>query len=273
MPISKSERYINSIVKSFFVDTADHNYILARWSFLHHLHRDFYWNSLHCLEKYLKASLVLNGISVSNQSHAIHEMFQIFFEYSKDIIPSIIIPPFRIDKNSDWTTETMADFISRIEKYGDPNNRYAYFSYFQNWDNLIKLDGVVFVCRRLCVNLDKDISGEDWAQYPNYRAWLKLEPTFQPLGAFPGMPQTNNETRAEELEEALFRLNFAFIKDEKYLCGNLQGFKEENSWLTIIYSIPPDNDRTEVLRWLVANIKFDRRTKAEINKMISECPP
>lgn len=167
----------------------------------------------------------------------------------------------------------MAGFISRIKKYGDPNNRYAYFSYFQNWDNLIKLDAVVFVCRRLCVNLDKDISGEDWAQYPNYRAWLKSEPTFQPLGAFPGMPQTNNETRAVEVEEALFRLNFAFIKDEKYLRGNLQGFKAENSWITILDSIPPDNDRTEVLRWLVANIKFDRKTKAEINKMISECAP
>ena len=67
--------------------------------------------------------------------------------------------------------------------------------------------------------------------------------------------------------------NFAFIKDKKYLCGNFQGFKAENSWLTILDSIPPDNDRTEALRWLVANIKFDRKTKAEINKMISECAP
>ena len=50
----------HSIVDAFFIRTADNNYINARWCAFHGLDLDFFWQALHCLEKYMKAALVLN---------------------------------------------------------------------------------------------------------------------------------------------------------------------------------------------------------------------
>jgi hypothetical protein len=49
-----------SIVEDFFISTADDNYVAARWCYLDGLNIDFFWLSVHSLEKYLKAALLLN---------------------------------------------------------------------------------------------------------------------------------------------------------------------------------------------------------------------
>ncbi|TIT06089.1 MAG: hypothetical protein E5W74_30460 [Mesorhizobium sp.] len=49
------------IINEMFVHTADENYIVARWCHDNQLMRDFFWNSVHALEKYMKAVLLFNG--------------------------------------------------------------------------------------------------------------------------------------------------------------------------------------------------------------------
>ena len=41
------------IVRDLFVDTADDNYIAARWCFVEGLNVDYFWLSVHALEKYM----------------------------------------------------------------------------------------------------------------------------------------------------------------------------------------------------------------------------
>ena len=65
----------HSIVNELFIATADDNYIAARWCFHQNLNVDFFWLAVHCVEKYLKASLLLNGENVKKQSHDIVKMF------------------------------------------------------------------------------------------------------------------------------------------------------------------------------------------------------
>ncbi len=43
----------NNVVTQMFVDTADQNYLIARWAYHRGLFTDFFWNSVHALEKYL----------------------------------------------------------------------------------------------------------------------------------------------------------------------------------------------------------------------------
>ena len=57
----------NNVVTQMFVDTADQNYLIARWAYHRGLFLDFFWNACQALEKYLKASLLLNGKSAKDQ--------------------------------------------------------------------------------------------------------------------------------------------------------------------------------------------------------------
>ena len=51
------------VVRTLFVDAADENYITACWCFVEGLNVDYFWLSVHALEKYMKADLLLNGHS------------------------------------------------------------------------------------------------------------------------------------------------------------------------------------------------------------------
>ena len=62
------------VVHSLYTDTADQNYIIARWSFLNGLHGDFLWLSVHALEKYMKAILLMNGQSARGYSHRVADL-------------------------------------------------------------------------------------------------------------------------------------------------------------------------------------------------------
>src|SRR6266480_1350660 len=47
------------------------NYVTARWCFHEGLNVDFFWLGVHCLEKYLKAALLLNGRRTIGYGHNI----------------------------------------------------------------------------------------------------------------------------------------------------------------------------------------------------------
>ena len=54
-----------------FIETADENYILARWAAINHLDLDFLGLGLHAIEKYLKALLLLNEKPAKKYGHNI----------------------------------------------------------------------------------------------------------------------------------------------------------------------------------------------------------
>jgi hypothetical protein len=128
----------SSIVKELFISTADDNYALARWCFHNNLSVDFFWLAVHCLEKYLKAVLLLNGKSSKRYSHRIVSLYADV----KNLVPELL--PENLAKPPDmpsvyWREETTVDFIERLYRDGNAYNRYLLFGYVRSPEDLFKL--------------------------------------------------------------------------------------------------------------------------------------
>ena len=151
------------IVREFFVNTADDNYIAARWCFVERLNVDFFWLAVHALEKYMKAVLLVNGrsgkgfIDQANRfqpyGHDIEALYQNVQALAPDLLPSKLEKPNRLESNR-WREETPNVFMARLHRNGNADNRYQVFGYVRHDDDLFKLDAMVFALRRLCMPLD-----------------------------------------------------------------------------------------------------------------------
>jgi hypothetical protein len=157
-----------------FLHTADYDYVGARSAFFDSHHNLFWWLSAQAIEKYLKAILLLNDISVKGFGHKILEMFQNLYNIDK----RIIIPEVssrEIFHSNDLMKTTNKSFILKLVDYGSPDNRYNIIGYDSMTEDLLHLDNFVYHLRRLCVALkskihrDIEISWLDMIlESPNY---------------------------------------------------------------------------------------------------------
>lgn len=63
------EAHIAQVIIDSFVKPADDDYVAARALAIGGLHRSFFWSAAQTVEKYLKAFLLLHGVSVKDASH------------------------------------------------------------------------------------------------------------------------------------------------------------------------------------------------------------
>lgn len=144
------ENYVKFMVYRMFVDTADDNYVAARWSYINDLSSDFHWLSLHALEKYFKAALLLNGKSSRGYRHNLISLYSDFLNLHPDICipefkyPSWIYEDLLIDK------ENVSEYLSSLNKYGSADNRYASAGYDIGLESLHKVDHLIWHVRRHC---------------------------------------------------------------------------------------------------------------------------
>ncbi len=97
------EKY--AIVRELFVDTADDNYVAARWCYSQSLFIDFNWLAVHALEKYLKAVVLLNGGSARKFSHNIVKLYAAVRPIAGDLLPANLDKPSRV-RSSGWHDES-----------------------------------------------------------------------------------------------------------------------------------------------------------------------
>ena len=145
------------IVRSMFIDTADNNYLVARWCFHNDLLNDFYWNALHALEKYLKSILLLNGKSAkANRNHNLSNLLDKAHKITGNLIP-VNRKLFVSDETNPImrNKETLKEFIKRLDEFGNAENRYNVFGIEQMPTDLFKLDTCAFYLRRLVLSLNK----------------------------------------------------------------------------------------------------------------------
>jgi len=275
--MTEIEPYKNSIVNDLFISTADRNYVVARWCFFQGVYRDFYWNSLHACEKYLKASLLLNGRSaVENQDgnfqHDIERLFTEVLEFSDDLFPHTLICPSKLNRRP-WRNELLKDFVSRLNRQGDPNNRYAYFSIHQRKDDLFKLDGLVFLLRRLTLNLEGVYFDRSGNNDVTNRMMLANNPLYMPRKIESNLPKLSRGESENELHNTLHRLNFAFERRPEDLEGSWPGMYSENSVLYRLAgealtnsSIAKNNEKAASIEWMLENIYFSKDVKKELKE-------
>ncbi|KQY99994.1 hypothetical protein ASD45_03655 [Pseudolabrys sp. Root1462] len=143
----------HSIVNELFINTADDNYIAARWCFHENLNVDFFWLAVHCLEKYLKAALLLNGHSSRSYRHDIIRLYEAVKPLAPELLPKTLVKPSDMPINV-WRQETVEQFVRRLYRDGQADNRYQLYGYSRQAEDLWKLDQLVFSVRRLCQPLE-----------------------------------------------------------------------------------------------------------------------
>jgi HEPN domain-containing protein len=151
LPAHYAEKH--SIIKELFVNTADDNYIVARMCFHANLDVDFFWLAVHCLEKYLKAVLLHNGRSAKPYRHDIVKLYNAVRPLAPELLPEALVRPDGMPSNL-WREETAANFIQRLYRDGQADNRYQLYGYVRRAEDLWKFDSVVFNVRRLCQPLE-----------------------------------------------------------------------------------------------------------------------
>lgn len=200
----------HSIINELFIATADDNYVLARWCFHQHLNVDFYWLAVHALEKYLKAILLLNGESAKLYSHDIVKLYASVTPLAPELFPAVLDKPEDRMPDEYWHIENVADFVARLHRDGQADNRYQLFGYSRQPEDLWKFDQVVFVVRRMCRPLEAYELGKphDGASNLSNRDILGKYPQRWRLSS--RLEDTMSGKRGEELMRAALTWNFRF---------------------------------------------------------------
>src|SRR5664280_152097 len=122
----------HSIVNELFINTADDNYISARWCFHESLNVDFFWLSVHCLEKYMKAVLLLNGRTSKSYHHDIVKLYSDVKPLAPELLPTILSKPKAALSDNYLRDEDIKKFVERLHRDGQADNRYQLYGYVRN---------------------------------------------------------------------------------------------------------------------------------------------
>ncbi|MEX0644297.1 MAG: hypothetical protein WD076_03245 [Parvularculaceae bacterium] len=264
----------NTVAREMFRDTADHNYVAARWCFLNGLNTDFYWLSLHALEKYLKTVLLLNGRPVRKYGHDIVALYRDIGPIAASLMPQCFRRPLELDVH--WWHEDLPDtFIDRLSYEGCPDNRYQVYGYRRWSDDLIKVDQITFAMRRLCWPLDTYVIDPDGKpDAPTFRDILNTDPNFWSFKAGDTSPlyKIFDGKLGSEIRATLLDNNFSFAPDD-YQHPDFQEQQAFSTTALLRYVYDPlkgshENARTEakaLREWVKGNIQLPSEFKAELD--------
>ncbi|WP_417527770.1 HEPN domain-containing protein [Marinomonas shanghaiensis] len=136
--------HLNSFVNDYavrcFRDVADQDYITARVCFREGLMIQFNWMALQAVEKYLKAILLFNRVSSSKISHSLKKAYE-------EVV--------KIEGLEFSLPEKDIKFIEYLDQTG--SNRYLTTAHWNKGDEIFSLDRVVWLIRRWCQDLNREI--------------------------------------------------------------------------------------------------------------------
>lgn len=260
-------------IEELFLESADEDYLVARWSALNrHLHQ-YLWSASQCLEKSLKALILLkrqsldstrgtNGHRLKPLLEKAHELYP--FETLLDISPSI---SENLKKNlKEWDQKFIFtnayDLISALETYGPPSSRYRNNSESKtSFTSVHSLDRAYFKIRNA-------------ANYPKHRQ--RPGPDFsldQVRDLFPSIaiidPPLGNSTI-----EALSHQNAEFFPGKFDSSRDLiKGLSFKRNSIPLHISNAKLFERPEELsdiKWVLNNAIFNKDDKANIDTIVTE---
>lgn len=275
----------NSIVTEIFVDTADQNYLVARWAYHRGMFTDFFWNSVHSLEKYFKASLLLNGRSGKKNSnddsygHDLVKLLDAVSSYATDLIPNDLGQPEQFS-GIHWHKETFRSYITRLNELGDANNRYNIYGYTQRWEDLSHLDQAVWSIRRLAFDLNAYpfIGSPDYSgcHSKTVREMLLRFPKYSPRGNGSRLHKLLGAKGNDELRDAGLKLNFAFAPDgydhglDKIKIGTSSSRSALYQYIVAraenMRPSQADKEAAKLADWVVENIFLPAQAKKELKE-------
>lgn len=223
-------RIANVIIESF-LEPADDDYLAARSLAIGGLYRSFFWSAAQAVEKYVKTYLLLHGVSVLPFSRG-HELGKLLREAEKvspgfseiDLAPHPAITPpahFPLSKFK------LCSFITGLEKYGSPNNRYNNYGAIYDTGHLFALDTLAYHLRnkikvpRIEQSFHRNLS-DDFLRY-----LYENNPYFAPaefVHAAPPNPlfPMTNAMRVTQWEFLLKRNDMQFLFPRQWLQAHMK---------------------------------------------------
>jgi HEPN domain-containing protein len=139
--------HCHSIAYRMFLATADLNYIGARSAHFERRDWDFWWLTLHAVEKYLKTMLLVNGHSSKGGGHDLPKLFKQVGGIDARLVPPALIRP-EITGLDQWPDYPDSKFFQRLNDYGSPSNRYGLYGYTLMLSDLLRADQLIYWARR-----------------------------------------------------------------------------------------------------------------------------
>lgn len=277
----------NNLVTHLFVDAADQDYILARMAYHKGLYTGFFWGAGQAIEKYLKATLLLNGRSSRDYNHNLPKLYENVCEFAADLLPEKLTQPRQFGKIH-WSEETPVEFLKRIEQYVSPHNRYNIFGYSSRIEDLCHLDQLIFSLRRISFALHvwPFLGRQKEGPPQSVREMLERFPDYSPRGTSSHFSKLTGEKADPELRHAAFKLNFPFAPaDYDHDRDGLRiGFSMAQSVLYTRILAPAENqsrspghtDAADLADWAIENIKLPSDVIDELKaaaKTLRQPPP
>lgn len=253
-------------VRASLIKTADHNYVLSRQAFLRGMALDGLWLAAQAVEKYLKASLLLNGRDTRFYAHDLTELWKAHAKITKGIMPDTFVEPRRSEKDPvpGWTSQSLVQFVEYLVRFGSPDNRYQLVGYLYDSLVLTKIDQLVFFVRRTCRDLSAE--GESLSDSRTWRIWDHL-----PL-------EKCTDSEAHELRPLFLEANpfwVSIITGQAAASRHVQKvvFQPGSLQLAIAAARKQNSDGAkpaviELLRWLLGNVRLSRTNQSKVRRAL-----
>jgi hypothetical protein len=256
--------YTDDLARTMFVHTADENYILARIAFHFHLDWNFFWLSAHSLEKYFKATLLMDDRAASKFSHNLVRLHDAVLQ----LCPAPMYAPF-VEPAIDglhWRKCSVREYLTRLDEMGSPDNRYGIYGYSTDLDDLCKVDQLVWAVRRHCRRFKRELPGSD--HVPDEVDILRRKPQRWAINDLLPIERLVAKPK-EDLRRRLFlHLNTPFNPNKEHVSEGwrFSAFNSPlSSWLERLGATRAEphvrQTAAQVLEWALENIKFSLEDK------------
>lgn len=157
LPADQRKRFectVAEIVCESFVFTADRDYLTARFAFFQKQFHLFLWSAAQAVEKYLKANILVLGEGAIARTHSLSALAATLKKtHPERLQVNIAIPEGWAEQGMVlWPTQSIADFLSRLETIGSPDVRYDQIKLEENLQDLVLLDRLAFNLRERLVS-------------------------------------------------------------------------------------------------------------------------
>ena len=276
MEITQQLKLRHYVIYDMFVETAEQNYVVARWCIQQQLDLDFLWNAAHCLEKMMKAVLLLNGRSsiktpqnLSRYGHDLSKLFPEVKVLAGYLLPDQLTKPSGSDMHWVLEDEPADVFINRISENGNSHNRYHIYGHALYREDLLKFDRMVFEIRRLCCPLDCYMIHNEEQKKPKitYRKQLESDPNYIPKMHKTRWEKITEHNAPEELRHAALNQNQCFAPDynHKHQTGGFSGRTSVARFILREVEQSASGERAanfvELIEWVVENIALPKEVK------------
>jgi HEPN domain-containing protein len=251
-------------IKESFIRAADHNYLLGRHGLRHGLVTDGMWLVAHAVEKYLKATLLLNGRGVKTHSHDIASLFDEALQIAGDYIPGNFMR-IRGGVFVEWTKQiTIREYISRLNSLGAPENRYQLLGYNFTTGDVLLTDQLIYWLRRTSRTLGKVENLSD-PKFWEIDPYLPLERIFH----------GSDRALAGMLLEGNLIWNWIMSGGKVRRVSTKTSLSIQTSALDILLddlkALPADQrsaSADKLLHWMCKNVRMSKATEAALKQAV-----